>query len=105
MTSTNPDGASTATTADLTAAGVTARQVDYWVTKGRLQAEHPAPGTGQPLRFPPAEVRITRVMAALIAAGISAPRAAELARCADGGAGRLRQLAAAVETLESGVAA
>lgn len=65
---------------DLTALGLTYRQVDWWCRKGWINADNPDPGSGVRRAFPPGEVQIAAVMAALTKAGVSASAAHRAAR-------------------------
>lgn len=56
-------------------AGITYRQMDYWVRTGRLT---PVPtddtfGSGYPRHFPLAQVRLARTMRQLLDAGVTVP--------------------------------
>lgn len=51
-------------------AGVTYRQVDYWITHGFIDTEKPSPGSGRFRRFNPTEVEQIRTAARLVNAGI-----------------------------------
>jgi hypothetical protein len=59
-----------------------ARQIDHWTRKGWIQANIPAPGTGRPLIYSAEEVRVAKIMARLVTAGLTPDRAAEVARSA-----------------------
>ncbi len=85
--------------ADLLAAGLSTRQLVYWVDRGFIRPDNPNPGSGRALWFAPAEVRIALVMAELVAAGFGATAAARLARDPAVGAAELRRLADLVEGL------
>lgn len=65
----------------LSATGLTYRQLDYWTQRGYLSAEGIA-GRGNRREWSPREVTVAGVMHHLIAAGIEASVAAELARTA-----------------------
>lgn len=65
---------------DLTALGMTYRQVDWWCRRGYLTPDNPGPGSGYRRTFPPQEVAVAAVMAALTAAGVSASAARRAAR-------------------------
>jgi len=65
------------------------RQFDYWTDKNYIGASY-APGTGNPRTFPPGEVAVVQVMAALVHAGLKLAAAASVARqLATGGVGTL----------------
>lgn len=65
-------------------AGITYRQVDYWVRTGLLRPDNPHGGQGCPREWPIREVRIAEAMGQLVDAGIPLPRAAEIARASAG---------------------
>lgn len=65
---------------DLTALGLTYRQLDYWTRVGHLNADDPTPGSGRRRHWPQSEIAVAARMARLIAAGFTVPRAADLAR-------------------------
>jgi hypothetical protein len=60
-------------------AGVTYRQLDYWVRKGMLYPGF-GEGTGNPRWWPASEVEIARRMGCLAAAGLPLDFAARMAR-------------------------
>lgn len=68
------------TSHDLTATGLTYRQVDHWCRAAYLRPDQPDPGSGRRRTFPPGELEVARVMAALTAAGVSPGAAARAAR-------------------------
>ncbi len=76
---------------------LTTRQLYFWVEKGYLRPENPSPGSGRSLTFNGDEVRVAKVMAGLVGAGMSAASAALIARDREGGAAELRRLADLVE--------
>jgi hypothetical protein len=65
---------------DLTALGVTYRQVDYWCRRGFLRPTNPGPGSGTVRVFLPAEYEVAVFMARAVAAGVSPDAAARAAR-------------------------
>jgi len=73
-----PDGYAFAT--DMTALGLTYRQLDYWCRKGYLRVLNPDPGSGARRLFPPGEYELLATMAQYVAAGVSPDAAAKAAR-------------------------
>jgi MerR HTH family regulatory protein len=69
-----------ATMPDLSALGVSPRQLYYWVRCGYLRPENPAPGNGYRLVWPPEELEVARKMGALVDVGCTLPLAHEVAR-------------------------
>lgn len=61
-------------------AGVSYRQLDYWITCGYIRLNDPNPGSGQPRRLPASQLAILLRMAELVRAGMNAEPAARLAR-------------------------
>ena len=57
-------------------AGITYRQVDYWVRIGLLRTAEPVEGSGTARRFAAVEVNVARVVAALHSAGVGEGSAA-----------------------------
>lgn len=68
--------------------GLTYRQLDYWITAGLIAPSTRAIGSGYPREIPDAEVAVIRLMADLVAEGLTPTRAAQVARSliADGSA-------------------
>lgn len=64
----------------LRAAGMTYRELDYWVRRGVLFARNPLPGSGAPRRFPADEIPVACALVRLRAAGVPLDLAAELSR-------------------------
>jgi hypothetical protein len=63
--------------------GATYRQLDYWCRQGWLHPDrvgYSVNGSGSPRDWPLSEIRAARTMARLVAAGLSPPVAAEVAR-------------------------
>lgn len=58
--------------------GVTYRQLDYWIRQGYLRVA--AEGSGSCRTWPAAEVRVARIMARLVAAGVRPAAAERIAR-------------------------
>jgi hypothetical protein len=67
------------TRAAVAAAGITGRQLEYWVEKGWIAPDGPAV-QGHPRSFSGAECAVMRTMARLTRAGFPAPAAAQIAR-------------------------
>jgi transposase-like protein len=59
--------------------GVSYRQLDYWCRRGYLRPITPG-GSGNPRRWPEAELEVARRMATLVRSGYQAAAAAQLAR-------------------------
>lgn len=79
-------------------AGLTYRQVDYYVRTGRLKPQGEAePGTGYSRDFSEAEVLVAVRLAKLLRAGVGLPEAAKAAR---GNEKALRLLREALEECE-----
>ena len=62
--------------------GMTYRQADHWATQGYLRPDEANPGSGAQRSWPPDEVRVAYVMAALVRAGVSPSEAGPAARSA-----------------------
>ena len=58
---------------------ITYRQIDVWCSKGYLQPDHQG-GTGHHRHFSGDEVRVVRMMARLVAAGLTPAAAHRVAR-------------------------
>lgn len=69
-------------TEQMLTAGLTPRQLNYWVRRGYLRPETASPGTGSPRRWPPTEQDIARLMVRLTRAGLIPAIAASAARVA-----------------------
>ncbi len=67
------------TTNVLAGVPATYRQIDYWVRAGYLHPRHTG-GTGNPREWTREELRILRVMARLVNAGLQPATAAKAAR-------------------------
>lgn len=65
---------------DLADTGVTYRQIDYWIRRGWLHPEHAGGSGGEPRRWSTTERAVAKLMARLVAAGVTPERAATLAR-------------------------
>jgi len=61
-------------------AGITFRQLEYWVMKGFVRPVTPTPGSGYVLEFDEAEAAVVVRLGALVRAGFLLRAAAELAR-------------------------
>ena len=61
-------------------AGVTYRQLDYWIRAGYVRPLDPLPGTGTARQWPEEEREVVMTMARLVDAGFTVPAAAVLAR-------------------------
>jgi hypothetical protein len=65
-----------------TLAGITYRQLDHWLRRGYVdcdRADLGVPvGTGNPRRYTPEQTHRIRLVASLVHAGLSVPRAADL---------------------------
>lgn len=62
------------------AAHITYRQVDFWTRAGYLRPTDGSPGSGYQRIYPPHELTVARLMAALVHAGLTAASAATHAR-------------------------
>lgn len=62
------------------ATGLTARQLDYWATKGYLQPTKANPGSGFQRRWPTSERDVAALMVRLVKAGLAVNIAASVAR-------------------------
>jgi len=66
---------------DFEAIGMNHRRLSYWVSAGYLHPiGDPNPGTGNPLRFPPAELDVARWILTLTTWGLELAAAADYAR-------------------------
>jgi hypothetical protein len=70
------------TTEQMLTAGLSPRQLEYWVGRGYLRPETASPGTGFPRRWPPTEQQIAHLMVRLTHAGLIPGVAASAARVA-----------------------
>lgn len=61
-------------------AGMTYRQMDYWVRRGYLHPAESRPGSGNARVWPPEELEVGRRMAVLVQGGYTPATAARLAR-------------------------
>lgn len=61
-------------------AGLTARQLVYWVDRSWLKPTNPTCGSGRQLEFTGDEARVARTMARLVAAGLKPDTAHAIAR-------------------------
>lgn len=75
---------------DITALGVTYRNLDYWCRMGWLHPINPDPGSGTRRLFPPGEYRVAVLMVRYVAAGVSPAAAARAARRGGALAGGVR---------------
>jgi len=60
--------------------GASYRALDYWTRAGYLHPENDGLGSGKPRTWPDEEIRVARVMAELVAAGVSVQSAHHAAR-------------------------
>ncbi len=61
-------------------AGMSYRQLDYWVHQGYLNPGHARPGSGSWRSWPPTEVTVARLMYRLVTAGLTVRAAHQVAR-------------------------
>ena len=74
----------TVTHADLAAAGISTRRIEYWTRQGWIRTQSTIhPGSGVARQWPHNEMLIALTMVGLINAGFTAPAAASLARTAN----------------------
>lgn len=65
--------------ARLDGAGVTYRQYDYWLRRGLVPNADPTPGSGNRRTLTDEQAEHLRIMAALVASGVTTDAAARLA--------------------------